>query len=150
PRKNLRAFARELGALFEVPHLTLTSSGSAANLAAALVLRERTKSTRAVVSAFTFPTTVVALETAGFEVSVVDVELDGFCIDPQLVDPTVGVVAITHFLGWPAQVNRLPPGPLVLQDACETMHMRIDGVPIAKLADATTWSFYHPHHLSSY
>ena len=75
PRRNLRAFARELSALFDAPHVTLTSSGSAANLAAALTLRERARNLRAVVSAFTFPTTVVALETAGFEVSVVDVEL---------------------------------------------------------------------------
>lgn len=150
PRKNLRAFARELGALFEAPHVTLTASGSAANLAAALTLRERARNLRAIVSAFTFPTTVVALETAGFSVSVVDVEPDGFGIDPAAVDPSVGVVAFTHFLGWPARVRDLPSGPLLLQDACETMHMRIDGIPIHALADATTWSFYHPHHMSSY
>jgi len=146
PRKNLQAFARELGALFEAPHVALVNSGSSANLAAACALAERTDKKTAVVSAFTFPTTVSALRYAGFSVRFVDIAPGTFHLDPALVDD-VGVVAVTHFLGFPSPI---PRGPLVLQDACETMAMRIDGEPIARLADATTFSFYHPHHLSSF
>jgi dTDP-4-amino-4,6-dideoxygalactose transaminase len=149
PRANLHAFAADLSAMFEVPFVTLVNSGSSANLAAACALRERVKGKRALVSAFTFPTTVSALQWAGFEPYFVDTE--GFQIDPAAVDRAmnadVGVVAITHFLGFPSPV---PRAPAILQDACETMAMRIGGRPIAELADVTTFSFYHPHHLSSY
>ncbi len=147
PRRNLQAFARELAALFEASHVTLVNSGSSANLAAACALAERTDNRRAQVSAFTFPTTVSALRYAGFEVEFVDVSPGTFHIDPARVREDVGVVAITHFLGFPSPI---PEGPLVLQDACETMAMRIAGEPIVRLADATTFSFYHPHHLSSF
>ena len=149
PRANLHAFASELSAMFAAPFVTLVNSGSSANLAAACALRERVRGKRALVSAFTFPTTVSALQWAGFDVSFVDTE--GFQIDPAAVERAmtdeVGVVAITHFLGFPSPI---PRAPAILQDACETMAMRIGGRPISELADVTTFSFYHPHHLSSY
>lgn len=149
PRANLHAFADDLGKVFDVPFVTLVNSGSSANLAAACGLREKVTGARALVSAFTFPTTVSSLIQAGFEPYFVDA-ID-FQIDPAAVERAmsndVAVVAITHFLGFPSPV---PRAPAILQDACETMAMRIGGVPIAHLADVTTFSFYHPHHLSSY
>lgn len=151
PRANIHAFAASLETMFEAPFVSLVNSGSSANLAAACALRERVRGKRALCSAFTFPTTVSALRVAGFEVSFVDA-LE-FQIDPAAVaramTDDVGVVAVTHFLGWPAPVRSIR-APAILQDACETMAMRIDGAPIAHFADATTLSFYHPHHLSSY
>ena len=148
PRKNLVAFARELASLFEASHVTLANSGSSANLAAACALAERADKRRALISAFTFPTTVSALRYAGFSPTFVDIAEGRFHIDPARADgDDVGVIAVTHFLGFPSPI---PSGALTLQDACETMAMRIDGTPIAALADATTFSFYHPHHLSSF
>lgn len=159
PRANLQAFAAELALHLDAEHVTLVGSGSSANLAAACALRERARGARAVVSAFTFPTTVSALGTAGFEPIVVDVEPGGFQMDPlalaRALDDDVAIVAPTHFLGWPARIREIGAlarrhDALVMQDACETFEMRIDGEPIHRLADATTYSFYHPHHLSSF
>jgi CDP-6-deoxy-D-xylo-4-hexulose-3-dehydrase len=148
PRRNLRAFARDLAALFEAEHVTLVNSGSSANLVAACALAERTGKRRALVPAFTFPTTVSALRYAGFTPTFIDVAPGSFHIDPaRVIEDDVGVVALTHFLGFPSPI---PSGALILQDACETMAMRIAGEPIARLADVTTFSFYHPHHLSSF
>jgi CDP-6-deoxy-D-xylo-4-hexulose-3-dehydrase len=39
---------------------------------------------------------------------------------------------------------------LVLQDACETMDLRVAGRQAHTYGTLTTWSFYHPHHLSSF
>lgn len=149
PRRNLRLFADALSERFAATHVTLVNSGSSANLVAAHALRDRAKSLRAAVSAFTFPTTVSALKNAGFEPYFVDARPNDCQIDPTKIPADVGLVALTHFLGWPAPVREIHGVP-ILQDACETFDMVIDGAPIASLADVTTLSFYHPHHLSSF
>jgi len=153
PRANLRAFARDLSGVFHASHVTLTNSGSSANLAAALALTERAHGRRrALASGFTFPTTLSSLSLAGFEPFLVDTERDGFDLDPSALERAmnddVALVCVTHFLGYPAQLEAIAAiarrhGALVLVDACESM------MPHAH-ADATTYSFYHPHHLSSY
>lgn len=157
PRRNLRLFSTELAALLGAPSVALVNSGSSANLAAALALRERTRRPRALVAGFTFPTTVSALQLAGFEVQVVDTADFGMAeyALAAALGPEVGVVCVTQFLGFSAGIAGLAAraeaaGALVLQDACETMTMVEDGVPVHGFADATTYSFYHPHHLSSF
>ena len=158
PRANLQAFARDLGTTFGAPRITLTNSGSSANLAAALALRERAGGRRrAIVAGFTFPTTVASLLAAGFEVDVVDT--DGFNLDPaalaRTIDAQTGVVCVTHFLGFPARLDAIAGiarshGALLLQDACEAMELRVAGAAGHERGALTTWSFYHPHHLSSF
>ncbi|XXF78431.1 DegT/DnrJ/EryC1/StrS family aminotransferase [Myxococcaceae bacterium GXIMD 01537] len=159
-RANLRHFAAELGTRFAAPHLALVNSGSSANLAAALALAERVgPGAHALTAGFTFPTTMSSLLTAGFEVTVVDTEPGGFCIDPAAVrralKPNTRVVCVTHFLGFPAALEAVlelarERDLLVLQDACETMDLRIGGQPAHAHGTLTTWSFYHPHHLSAF
>jgi CDP-6-deoxy-D-xylo-4-hexulose-3-dehydrase len=159
-RANLKHFGAELGARFGAPHLALVNSGSSANLAAALALAERVgPGAHALTAGFTFPTTLSSLLTAGFEVTVVDTEAGGFCIDAAAVrralKPHTRVVCVTHFLGFPAALEAVlevarERDLLVLQDACETMDLRVAGKPAHAHGTLTTWSFYHPHHLSSF
>lgn len=159
-RANLRLLAHDLAGLLGAPHVTLTNSGSSANLAAALALRERCGGRRhAVASGLTFPTTLSSLLLAGFEVTLADVEEGGFGLDPAsaraALRPDTGLVCLTHFLGFPAQVDALAAlarerDLLVLADGCETLDLRVGGSPAHERATLTTWSFYHPHHLSSY
>lgn len=161
-RRNLRLFTQELKEHFHLPYLSLVNSGSSANLVAALVMAElvRKKGGKmtAAISAFTFPTTVSALLMAGFSVQVIDVEENGFNIDcdklAQLAE-FPGVVAVTHFLGFPCNIDAIEKlvhshGSYLLQDACETMGMMVDNRPVIERGDISTWSFYHPHHMSSY
>ena len=164
-RQNLSCFAGELGRRFDAPNITLVNSGSSANLVAALafadILKSRGRPLEAIASAYTFPTTISALTLAGFSVRLVDTEEGGFNLCPQalqkaLDEKPASVVCITHFLGFPAAMEKLVPiarnaGAFILQDACETMDLRTaEGQPMHALGDLATWSFYHPHHLSSY
>ena len=160
-RHNLQAFARELEGRFDAARIVLTNSGSSANLAAAFALREVTDThrRRAIISGFTFPTTVAALVTAGFEPYVVDTEPGGFGIDPsaaeRAMDVDTSVICVTHFLGFSAAVDRLvevaaPYQAQILQDGCETMDAFVGDRRAHQISGLTTWSFYHPHHLSAY
>lgn len=168
PRKNLKEFATEFGALISVPghnvadHLVLVNSGSSANLVAALALAHRCKQEgrplTAAVSAFTFPTTISSLLLAGFSVRVIDVDDMSFNMSIQKLQAeqdTPSLVVVTHFLGFPADMEALVALQkerdfLILQDACETLDSRIGDKPLYQYGDMITWSFYHPHHLSSY
>lgn len=168
PRRNIRLFAEELGAVLSdgkdntPKQIVLTNSGSSANLVAALAVAEKLRRDdrplTAAVSAFTFPTTISALILAGFKVSLIDVDQLGFNLSVDLLDSlpqSPSLVAITHFLGFPAAMDKLmeykqKTGCIVIQDACETLVCRFDDKPIYTYGDIVTWSFYHPHHLSSY
>jgi CDP-6-deoxy-D-xylo-4-hexulose-3-dehydrase len=153
-RHNLNAFSRELSQRFDAPRIVLTNSGSSANLAAAFALKERCGAKRrAIVSGFTFPTTASALMTAGFELYVVDTL--GFTIDPAAVERAMtadtGVVCVTHFLGFSADIERLQRcRAFLLQDGCETMDAFCGDRRVHHYGALTTWSFYHPHHLSAF
>jgi dTDP-4-amino-4,6-dideoxygalactose transaminase len=181
PRHNLTRFASELEQQFGWPRVSLTNSGSSANLAAAFTLAEmsarasegrlepRTLARRDVVlcAGFTFPTTIASLLAAGFRVQLVDVARSEFCMSAESARDAIdeaerdGVhvagLCVTHFLGFAADLPALSQlcSPrqrrFLMQDACETMSVRCaDGRLAHEYGDVSTFSFYHPHHLSSF
>ncbi len=158
-RRNLKLFASELADRFNVNQLTLVNSGSSANLVAAAAVRELTGVGHAIAAGFSFPTTLSSLMTSGFDVSLVDIRPGDFTIDPEsfrrAIRADTKVVVVTHFLGFPVDMKRIAEIALennikIIQDACETMNLNIDGRQAHDFGDFTTWSFYHPHHLSAY
>ena len=161
PRRNIRLFASELKERFGGAFHCLVNSGSSANLVAAFAAAEKLKARgmplTAVASAFTFPTTMSALAFAGFTVKIIDVAENEFNLDVselEQMDP-VSLIVPTHFLGFPYDIGRVKAmadkwGALILQDSCEAMDVPLYGRRNFEAADFITWSFYHPHHLSSY
>lgn len=161
-RENIQEFGNNLKNKYGIPYISLVNSGSSANLVAAMALAEKLKQNGknllAAVSAFTFPTTVSSLILAGFEVVMIDVEQDHFNIDISKLEevqkiPTV--IVPTHFLGFPCDIRGIREyadkhNCFILQDCCETLDLKIAGKPAFMYGDIVTWSFYHPHHLSSY
>lgn len=159
PRANIKLFAEELKQAFNLKNISLVNSGSSANLVAAAIAKEKMGKGHAIAAGFTFPTSISALTANGFEVSLADVEEGGFNISPKAIlkaiRPDTKVLMVTHFLGFPAFLKEIRQiadqyNLFLIQDACESMNMSIDGVPIIEFGDVVTWSFYHPHHLSSY
>ena len=160
PRANLLAFGTELEAAFGARHITLVNSGSSANLVASLALAEEVgNGSHAISAGFSFPTTLSSLQMAGFNVTLVDTQPDNWNIDPEAIRRALRadtrVLCVTHFLGYPAPIDILQPliqerKLLVLQDCCETMGLEIAGRAVESFGTLSTWSFYHPHHLSAY
>lgn len=161
-RVNLNTFADELEGRFNVPYITLVNSGSSANLTAALVLAEKLRKAgrplTAAASAFTFPTTISSLILSGFSVDLVDTDGGEFNFSLSELKKTgksYSLIVLTHFLGFPCRMDEIREYAdehhmLILQDACETLGMIYKGKPVFAYGDITTWSFYHPHHLSAY
>ena len=162
-RRNIGIFSKELQAKFGVPYISLVNSGSSANLVAAMAMAEKIKNDgkplKAAISAFTFPSTASALILAGFSLVAVDVAPGGFNMDPEKLSQAmdgVSLVVPTHFLGFPADIERIisiahENGAYVIQDACETLSLaNSKGEQYFTYGDINTWSFYHPHHISSY
>ena len=161
-RRNIRLFTEELKLEFNLPYLALVNSGSSANLVAALAIAKKLKDAGkpliAAISAFTFPTTLSSLLLAGFSIRMVDVEKDGFNMDPQKLKEAAdgcSLIVPTHFLGFPCDMEAIRKLAdeyecLILQDGCETIRLEIEETPAFSYGDMLTWSFYHPHHLSSY
>ena len=159
-RHNLRLLESELNQVLGTPFITLVNSGSSASLAAAILVKQRCGARRRILMAgFSFPTTIASFTLLGFDVRLVDTEPDGFNLDPEALigelDGQVAAVVATHFLGFPAQLGRIGTavrkhGAILVQDACETMNLQVDGMPIYEHGDLITHSFYHPHHLSSF
>lgn len=165
PRRNINLYANELCDKFDISNIVLVNSGSSANLVACLVASEKLKNEKkplkALVSAFTFPTTISALLISGFEVCFADVEpTQGFNIDynkvkEKVLNDDIGLIVATHFLGFSCDIKNIytlaqEHGILVIQDACEALKLKDGEDNLYDYADMSTWSFYHPHHLSSY
>ena len=161
PRRNLNLFASELKEKIGGAYHCLVNSGSSANLVAAFAAAEKLKLSgrplTAVVSAFTFPTTMSALAFAGFKVKIIDVAKGSFNLDMdelERIEP-VSLIVPTHFLGFPYDIDRVKSlskkwGSLILQDSCESLDVPLYSKRNFDAADFITWSFYHPHHLSAY
>jgi len=109
---------------------------------------------------FTFPKTVNSLITAGYDVRLSDTTRGGFALSPEALRSAVErydvkVVCLTHFLGFPGRIEVVREicdqhDIRLLQDACETMDLRVGDRTGHSFGDVTTWSFYHPHHLPTY
>lgn len=159
PGANVRRFTAELCDAFGAERVTLTNSGASAVLVAAFALAEQTGRGQALASGFASPTTLAALQAAGYEPSLVDVEDDGFNLDVESVEASLGpstkVLCVDHFLGFPAAIDDLHElasarGLLVLQDCSQSMDLRIGGGPAHLRGTLATWSFGQADHLSAF
>lgn len=165
PDGSIPAFRDDVRALLRCARLTLVASGAAAAFTAAIALAERCgladpgAPRKALVSGLCAPSSVVALRLAGFDVHLVDVDPETFGLDPdalaRAIDPGVALVFVSHVLGFPARVDvaaeiaaqrRIP---WILQDARETLGLRLGGYALHAWAAATLYSFDPFHHLSS-
>lgn len=162
----VQAFHDEMCALLRCGRMTLVGSGSDAALAAAQSFAERIerpvdRKKIALVPALVAPSTIVALRLAGFEVRLVDVDPETFGADPDAVaraiderpEGDVALLCVSHVLGFPARIDMVAEIaaerkiPWILQDARETLALRLGGYPIHAWAAATIYAFDATSHL---
>jgi CDP-6-deoxy-D-xylo-4-hexulose-3-dehydrase len=129
--EKVREFERLFALHHNVRHAVMVNSGSSANLlmVAALAYTGRLpRGSRVAVPAVSWSTTYAPLEQFGHTMVMVDVD-DTFNIAPEQIPDDVDAIFGVNLLGNPMDFDRLPQGPLLLEDNCEShgRHVRGDG-----------------------
>lgn len=140
-----RALAASLGAFVGVEHVTLTPSGRAGLFA----LLRAVDRPRVVVPAYTCNAVVEAARLAGKTVEFVEVEADGFNVDPGALAPALGgdaVFVATHQFGIPCDIERTVEvcrarGAMVVEDCAASLGTTVGGRQTGTFGDAAFYSF---------
>ena len=112
-----------------------------------------------IVPAHTFIATWLAATQCGARLVLVEPELDGFNIDPTLVEAAITertkAIVVVHLYGQPAQldqileIGRRHQVPVV-EDAAQAHGALYKGVKIGSHSDVVAWSFYPSKNLGAF
>ena len=100
---------------------------------------------------YTFIGTLNAIARAGATPVLVDIDPETLNIDPsrlvEAITERTRAVLVVHLFGRPAPMEAIlahtrPRGIRVIEDACEAIGARAQGLPVGGLADAGTFGFY--------
>lgn len=159
--KNLRTYYKNT-----IRHVSLTNSGSSANLLATTTITDkvfgdrRAKSGDEIITvAAGFPTTVNPIIQNGLVPVFVDVDLDTFVPDMEIIEnaivegKTKGII-LAHPLGNPFDADSLRDicneyGIWFIEDTCDGLGGNLDGRKLGSFGDISTLSFYPAHHITA-
>lgn len=160
-----KQFEEQLSKYLGVPHVTLTNSGSSANLLAFSALtspklgRKRIKPGDEVITvAAAFPTTVNPIIQAGCIPVFLDVDLETLNIDSSKIEKAVTkktkAIVLAHALGNPFNLKIVMRVAkkydlFVVEDACDALGSSYRNQLVGTFGDIGTFSFYPAHHIST-
>ena len=161
-------FAREFEVQFAkflgVKYLSLTNSGSSANLVALSALTSpRLGNSRlrpgdeVIAAAASFPTTVNPIVQNNLVPVFVDVQLGTYNVDASMLEDALSdktrAVFLAHTLGNPFDLDRVlrfckDNGLYLLEDCCDAVGSTYAGRLVGSFGDMATFSFYPAHHIT--
>lgn len=151
--KYAREFEEKVAKIFGQNTGMFVNSGSSANWIGIKVL-DLPPGQEVVTPACTFSTTVNPLIQFGLIPVFVDVELDTYNVDLDLVEEAIGpktvALMIPHLIGNLNDMRRLRQMAdryhlKLIEDSCDTIGGTLRGEPTGKYADVSTTSFYASH-----
>jgi perosamine synthetase len=137
-------FERGLAAACGTSHAVAVASGTAALHLAVLAL-DIGPGDEVLVPAYTFPATANVVALAGAKPVLVDVDPATMNLDPAKVEirPRTKAIIAVDLFGRPAQIDHLPEGVTVLEDAAGALGASRGGQPCGSLGALACLSF-HP------
>ncbi len=158
-------FERLLADFLGVRHVLTVDSGSSANLVAlsaltSPLLRERRirPGDEIITAAAGFPTTIAPILQVGAVPVFVDIDPATWNASVDAVERAAGpktrAVILAHTLGIPFDAQALrrlcdDRGLWLIEDCCDALGTRWDGVPAGSSGHAGTLSFYPAHHITT-
>jgi CDP-6-deoxy-D-xylo-4-hexulose-3-dehydrase len=143
-------------------HCVFVNSGSSANLAvvqAMLNLGKLKKGDKVGVSTLTWSTNVMPLMQLGLNVVPIDVEIDTLNVSSSKILNTLKkhelkAIFITNLLGFCDDIDKISQlckenNIILLEDNCESLGTVYKGVKLGNYSEASTFSFYVGHHMST-
>lgn len=159
--KDLRTFYKNT-----IRHVELTNSGSSANLLATATITDKVfgdrrakKGDEIITVAAGFPTTVNPIIQHGLVPVFVDVDLETFVPDVEMIENAVvegktkGIV-LAHPLGNSFDAESLRDicneyGIWLIEDSCDALGGTLNGRNLGSFGDISTLSFYPAHHITA-
>lgn len=148
-----------------VRSVTLTNSGSSANLLAITAIKQPEFGNKAakdgdevITSAVGFPTTVSGIIQNNLKPVLVDVELPTYVPTVDMIEaaitPRTRAIMLAHPLGNPFALQRLRDladeyNLWLIGDCCDAMGSTIDGEMVGTVEDISTLSFYPAHMMTT-
>lgn len=146
-------FEEQVAGIFGQKIGRFVNSGSSANWIGLKILN-LPKSAEVITPACTFSTTVNPIIQFGFIPVFVDVELDTYNLNLDLIEeavsPQTAALIVPHLIGNLNDMRRLRQiadkyDLKLIEDSCDTIGGNIAGEPTGKYADVSTTSFYASH-----
>ena len=157
-------FCKKLGNFLGVKLVTLTNSGSSANLAAFMALTSKKLGKRRILPgdevitvACSFPTTVNPAISYGAVPVFCDVDLATRNVIPEMIEKAVSkktkAIIIAHTLGNPFDVSEVARIAKkyklwVIEDCCDALGSKYNGKYVSTFGDLATFSFYPAHQIT--
>jgi CDP-6-deoxy-D-xylo-4-hexulose-3-dehydrase len=154
------AFERAFAAYQERKYAVLVGNGSLANLGliqALLNLGRLKKGDRVGVSAVTWATNVMPLMQLGLVPVGIDCSVDHLNVTTDTLRPHIAglqAMFLTNVLGFCGDIDVIRTlcgehGVLLIEDNCESLGTRLKGTLLGNFGEASTFSFFVGHHLST-
>jgi len=157
-------FENEFKKYLGVKHVSLTNSGSSANLVALAALtsdlfgeKRLRVGDEFITTPVSFPTTVNPGIQYGLKPVFVDAELNTLNIDPKKIEAAITkktrLIMIAHTLGTPfdlGEIMRLVKkyDLWLIEDCCDALGSKYDGKNLGTFGHIATFSFYPAHHMT--
>ncbi len=158
---KVREFELEFARFFGSKYAVMVNSGSSANLLAVAAQFYRQKNPlrpgdEVIVPAVSWSTTYYPLFQYGLRLRFVDIDIDSLNLDLDQVEaaitPQTRAIFAVNLLGAPNDFTRLRDicrrhGLLLLEDNCESMGAKFDGVFAGTFGVCGTFSTFFSHHI---
>jgi len=162
-------FSARLGQYVGLKRVLTVNSGSSANLVAMTTLRSRQLDAAAcrrplkngdevITPAATFPTTVAPIVQNQLMPVFIDCKVGTYNINVDLLEAALSektrAVFVPHILGNPVEMDRVMAfaeahNLYVIEDTCDALGSRYDGVACGAFGHLSTFSFYPAHHITT-
>jgi len=160
-----KKFTEGFKKIFPIRDVTITNSGSSANLVAVtsltskkLKLEDRVKPGDEVITiAPTFPTTFGPIIQNNMIPVLIDVELGNYNMNVNRLEdalsPKTRAIFVAHTLGNPNQMDVIMDfvkknNLYFIEDCCDALHSKYDGKMCGTFGDMATFSFFPAHHMT--
>lgn len=159
-----KEFERNFSKFLKIRFVSLTNSGSSANLLAFATLTSPLLGDKAIkpgdeviTTASCFPTTINPIIQNGCIPVFVDIDLETLNIDTakieQAVTPKTKAIFLAHTLGNPFDLSTIlriakKYSLFIIEDACDALGSTYNGKKVGTVGDIGTFSFYPAHHMT--
>ena len=152
------AFSKFIGSKYSL----MVNSGSSANLLAAFALINPKKKGKLrsgdkfLIPAICWSTSLWPLVQCGLRPEFIDVNINNFCIDENLLKKNTSVKAIMniHILGNSPDIEKIQNfansnNMFLIEDTCEALGSKFKSKYLGTFGDFGTYSFYYSHQITS-